>query len=50
MKKEKTKEIDKIKKIEKKYKVKILKLFNTTISKSECNQCHDNCNDCGYDR
>ena len=37
-----------IKVIEKKHGIKLLKLF--TKVKNECNQCHANCNDCGWDR
>lgn len=37
-----------VKKIEKKYGVRLLKIFQKM--KNECNQCHSNCNDCGWDR
>ena len=37
-----------IKVIEKKHGIKLLKLF--TKVKNDCNQCHNNCNDCGWDR
>lgn len=31
-----------------KHDIDLLALFDE--SKSECNQCHSNCNDCGWDR
>jgi len=37
-----------IKKVENKYNVKFSKFF--VKEKNECNQCHGNCNDCGWDR
>lgn len=35
-------------KISQKYGVVLSELFSS--SKVECNQCHSNCNDCGWDR
>jgi hypothetical protein len=37
-----------IQEIGEKYDIDLLALFDG--SKVECNQCHANCNDCGWDR
>lgn len=40
---------DVVEKISEAYNVDLLKLVTEMLS-SDCNQCHSNCNDCGYDR
>lgn len=42
------KRLEIIKAIEKKYNILLINLFKD--EKNECNQCHSNCNDCGWDR
>lgn len=37
-----------IEEVSEKYNVDLLSLFSK--DKNECNQCHGNCDDCGYDR
>lgn len=47
------KQRDNVKKIDKEHQIDLLAIANKMLQSSdasECNQCHGNCNDCGYDR
>ncbi len=43
---------DTLKKVQDEHNVDLIKIAEAMINNnnSECNQCHSNCNDCGYDR
>lgn len=43
---------EKLEEIKEQYNIDMTDVAESMLNsdKSECNQCHSNCNDCGYDR